>query len=176
VNGSPAVVPPSDDAGLKVVLRMIDAVELVPLAELERALRLRLHPPAPLGPQRLAELGFLAELIERDGTGDLHPETWPGVPVVPRHRYDELAPEHAWSSQRLVERYAGWLGVCRAAYRLRPDGRTSAGPGQPWAMRHAVRDGRFRWDRERCLEWPRRCAGELGRPPSPQRTPTGAAR
>jgi hypothetical protein len=81
---SEAVTAPGDDAALKLVLCMVDTLEPLALAELERALRLRLRPPSPPGQQRLAELGFLAGLLEREGTGSLDPDLAWGAGGAPR--------------------------------------------------------------------------------------------
>lgn len=90
---------------------------------------------------------------------------WPGVPTVSRDFYDERRPDGITTSQRLVERYGSWLGACRAAYGLQPDGRHT-GPGRSWARPAILDNGRRLYTVNDCLAAIRACATALQRLPT----------
>lgn len=155
---------PERDVQVAALLPMLDALGPLACAELERALRLTIR-PAAIDPvdTRVQELGALAELLVAEGEQAGDPDDWPGVPIVARRRFEQL---HGQSqADAMVRRYGSWLAACRAAASLRVDGRC-AGPGRPWVIRPAVRDGHFRWTADACLSFVRQCALELGRRPT----------
>jgi len=155
---------PERDQPLAALRPMLGALNPLAVAELERALRLRLHPPRDLAQERFERLAALAELLADEGElPDGDPDAWPGVPVVPRRRFEQLhGPDTA---KALVALHGSWLAACRAAASVCADGRR-VGPGRPWATRPAVRDGHFRWSADACLAFVRRCALDLGRMPT----------
>ena len=127
------------------------------LAELNRAIRLTLNPPASTAKQRLAELGFLASLLN-----PLPPRQGFGFPTLQRKEYDRLRPATATSSAVLVKRYRSWNAACYAAYGLQPDGRWT-GPGRPWPSPHGRPAIEALHTRQRYSTALRQCQRELGR-------------
>jgi hypothetical protein len=149
---------------LAPVIAMLETLEPLALAELERALRLRLDPPETAAERRVAELGFLATLL-----AELPPAV--GLRALPQlerqvyvHRQPLEAPD-APDARRLVERYGSWLRVCRAAYGLLPDGRTR-GEAAPYSNQSRGRKRVSKYTREEVVEAIRQCANDLGRVPS----------
>lgn len=142
--------------GLGLVLAMTKPVDDSTLAELNRAIRLTLNPPASTAKQRLAELGFLASLLN-----PLPPRQGFGFPTLQRKEYDRLRPATATSSAALVKRYRSWSAACYAAYGLQPDGRWT-GPGRPWPSQHG-RPSIKPYTRPEVLTALRQCQRELGR-------------
>lgn len=129
------------------------------LAELDRAIRLTLNPPRRPAEQRLAELGFLAPLLNQ-----IPPRQGFGFPVLQRKEYDRLRPASATSSAALVKRYGSWNAACYAAYGLQPDGRW-AGPGRPWPSSRG-RPAMKSYTREEVLAALCQCQRELSRRPT----------
>lgn len=146
-------------SGVGLVLAMTKPVDDSTLAELNRAIRLTLNPPASPAEQRLAELGFLASLLNQ-----LPPRQGFGFPALQRKEYDHLRPVTATSSAVLVKRYGSWSAACYAAYGLQPDGRWT-GPGRPWPSPHG-RPAIKSYTREEVLTALRRCQSDLDRRPT----------
>jgi hypothetical protein len=118
-------------SGLRPLLVMMKALDDGSLAELERAVRLTLNSPPGPAERRLAELGFLASLLN-----EIAPRHGLGFALLARKRYDELRPATETSSAVLVRRYGSWTAACYAAFGLQPEGRW-LGPGRP-GPRNAV--------------------------------------
>lgn len=139
-----------DDRALRALCAMLEQVPGLALIELERAIRLTLHPPVSARRKRVAELGELAELLGQFERGELAvlelppspeelvDEGWLLVPRLPRWLYEQARRPEAPSADDLVARYGGWPQVRRAAYGLLPDGRYR-GFGRPWS--HPSRRG-----------------------------------
>lgn len=144
---------------------MLDQVGPVATAELERALRLTLTPPAAPAERALTLLLPLARMLNADPSPAPVGDGWPGVPVVATEVYEQTRREGDPSARHLRQVFGSWMGACRAAYGLHADGSTT-GPGRPWTTRRAVRERGFRWDDEQCRDWLRRCACDLGRVPT----------
>ena len=96
---------------------------------LARALHQHVHAPPSAAKRRVAELGFLARLLNEQ------PQPPDRLPYVSRKLYDQRresgAPD-APLSARLQERFGSWQRACHAAWGLLSDGR-SWGPGEPWS-------------------------------------------
>ena len=157
--------PPSRSEGTKSGLRPLCAMMHVlydgSLTELAWAIGLTPDPPKSPASRRLAELGFLASLLNR-----IPPQPGIGFALISRKRYDELRPAGATSSAALVGRYGSWNATCYAAYGLQADGRW-LGPGRPWPSKRG-RQGVKIYTREEVLEALRQCQRKLGRRPSQQ--------
>jgi hypothetical protein len=154
---------------VEVIRAMLDTLELPALTELERVLRIQLADTPTAAERRVAELGFLAELMS-EAHQRWSPELLPqlGDPRrIDRSTYDELQPVEAPgtpSSKRLVERYGSWMKACRAADGLLTDGRQH-GPGLPWRNVNRGRPRTPKYTREEINAAIRRCARELNRIP-----------
>jgi hypothetical protein len=146
-------------SGLRPLLVMIKVLEDGNLAELARAVRLTLDPPPSPAKRRLAELGFLASLLNATP-----PQRGRGFAVLERRQYDKLRPTSATSSAALVRRYGSWHAACYAAYGLSTDGRW-LGRGRPWPSSRG-RPGVEPYKREEVLAALQQCQRELGRRPS----------
>jgi hypothetical protein len=172
---TPAASPAGDDP-LDTLRVMLDSLSVQGLWELERALTGRLHPVRTAAQERVAELGFLAALLDRclgprnskQASEDSRSTTPTGSSnrprVIARAKYDELRGGDAPRSALLVDRYGSWRKACRAADGLLQDGR-STGPGKPWRSgRGPAADTQYT-DEEimRCV---RACAVALLRRPS----------
>lgn len=142
---------------------MLGELDRGSLAELERALTLRLHPAPTPAERRVAELGLLAELLAERASASA-----PSVPRIERQTYERhrlARGANAPAADTLATRYGGWRGACRAAHGLLPDGR-HRGRGKPW---HSSARGRRKvapYSRMEIRAALRRCAFELGRIPS----------
>jgi hypothetical protein len=132
------------------------------LTELARATGLMLDPPKSAAARRLADLGFLASLLNRIPRRPVI-----GFAILSRKRYDELRSTGAPSSAALVRRYGSWNAACYAAYGLQPDGRW-LGPGRPWPSTRGRPGVKSCYTREEVLAALRQCQLELGRRPSEQ--------
>jgi hypothetical protein len=130
------------------------------LAEIERALLLTLHRPDSPTERRLAELGFLAQLLARTPR-----ERGFRVSYIERGDYDQLRPPEAPRSARLVDRYGSWRAVCWHADGLLPDGRW-LGPSRPWPSVLESRPRVRPYTRDEVLVSIAQCANELCRRPT----------
>lgn len=148
-------------SGLRPLLAMMSALDDESLVELARAIRLTLEPPPSPAARRLAELGFLASILNETPPGQ-----GLGFALLDRKRYNELRPPTATSSAVLVRRYGSWTAVCYAAYGLQPDGRW-LGPGCPWPSPRWA-SAMTPYTREEVLAALRRCQQELRCRPSGQ--------
>ena len=110
---------------LAPIRAMLEALSASALTELERALSLALTETETAAERRWRKLGFLAGLLEFELPSLL------GYPIIERQRYDELRPNSAPLSARLVEEFGSWRAVCRAAYGLQPEGHAIY-TGRPW--------------------------------------------
>lgn len=144
---------------LAPIRAMLEALSASALTELERALSLALTETETAAERRWRKLGFLAGLLEFELPSLL------GYPIIERQRYDELRPNSAPLSARLVEEFGSWRAVCRATYGLQPEGH-AVYPGQPWAnaRRRSRRPPNFTL--EEVFAAVRRCREELKREPS----------
>jgi len=145
---------------------LLRALEQGSLAELERALTLRLQPTPTPAERRVAELGLLAELLAERGSA-ASPDS-PDVPRVEREAYERhrlASRADAPAADTLAKRYGGWRRACRAAHGLLPDGR-HRGPGKPWPSPARGRRRVSPYSLEEIRAAIRRCALELGRIPS----------
>lgn len=140
---------------------MFDAAPAALLEPVARALHARLHAPLDAKARRVAELGFLAEQLERE------PQDPNFLPRLKQDTYEErrrrLAP-NAPSAETLVRLYSSWKHACYAAYGLRIDG-SKDGRGLPWPT---IMNGLNRGTsctREECIESIGLCAEALGRRP-----------
>jgi hypothetical protein len=141
------------------MLAMIEALDDRSLVELDRAIGLTLAPPPTPAGRRLAELGFLASILNQ-----IRARPGVGFAVVERKKYDKIRPAAAPSSAILVRRYGSWYGACYAAYGLQSDGRWT-GPGRPWPSSWGL-PAMKPYTREEVLAALRQCQLELGRRPS----------
>jgi hypothetical protein len=181
-----AAPDPHEGDPVAPILAMLAALPVESLAELESALARRLQPPPTAAERRVDELGFLAQLLHELRPPD---QTQPGdsfetagakggrgrrragaidVPRLNRMVYEQRQPleaPDAPSAQLLVKRYRTWTRACRAAYGLRPDGR-SIGPSNPWMQPQRGKSGRPRYHEDDVRDSIRRCAFLLGRVPS----------
>ncbi len=142
---------------------MLNQLGEVALAELDRALTLRLHPAPTPAERRVAELGFLSQLVAeaRDASS-------PSVPRIEQAVYEQrrrAVGSGAPTAETLAARYGGWRPACRAAFGLLPDGRY-VGKGKPWASPARGRKKIPAYTLEEVHAAIRRCALELGRMPS----------
>jgi len=127
------------------------------LREVARAMRLTLFPTPTPAERRVAELGFLATLLNART-----PEPGWSFSRVPRQTYDALRPTTAPRSARLVERYGSWIAACYHASGLQPDG-TWTSPHQPWQK---ISTGARRYELWELLAALQECRRETGRRPS----------
>jgi hypothetical protein len=135
---------------------MLDELERSALAELERTLRAELAPCESPAERRWRRLGFLARLLEGKFP------TLLGYPDIERKRYDELRPEEAPRSARLVEEFGSWKKVCKAAYGLQPEGHVIY-PGRPWVVTRPGAPKRPAYTWEEVFAAIKQCEKELGR-------------
>lgn len=163
-----------------MIIAMLGTLSSSALAELESALRGRLTPTTTAAERRVAELGFLAQLLE-----EIKPSSSPRpeagaeigrgrrrgddvqVPLLAREVYESRQPTESPASPtaaQLLERYGWWPRACRSAYGLQADGR-SRGGSSAWAQPLAGKR-RPRYDIDDVRANIRRCAAELGRVPS----------
>jgi hypothetical protein len=157
---------------LRAVAAMTELLDNGALAELERALSLRIAGPPSAAKRRMQELGPLAELLRLEASkmqrGLDAILSGVDVPQLTRDDYDTSCRLHAPgapTSQTLSAAYGDWRRACIAAHGLLPDGRYR-GCGQPWA---AARRGRKRvptYSRGEVGAALRLCSLELGRRPS----------
>jgi hypothetical protein len=162
---------------LEPVISMITALPGSALAEMEHALSLLLHPAPSAANRRVAELGYLASLLEEQKP---FPVTRPELsirgrrqarrarpPRLERSEYERRQPQEeptAPSATRLVEAHGSWAVACRHAYGLQSDGRHRSGTNA-WAQPLKGKSmPRYTLDDVRAAI--RRCAKELGRLPS----------
>jgi hypothetical protein len=143
---------------------MLDVLPTSAIAELERALRLRLFPSARPMDERVVELGFLAELLAEL----LPPASRDPEGAAPRRIdrtiYDTRRPAEAPGappSARLVERYGSWMNASRAADGLLADGRY-LGTSKPWRTPARGQARADVYTREEVRAAIRACALELG--------------
>jgi hypothetical protein len=161
-----------------MIIAMLGTLPSSALAELESALRGRLTPTATAAERRVAELGFLAQLLHEIkptpsspgaatvGHGRRRADDMQ-VPLLAREVYESRQPTESPASPtaaQLLERYGWWPRACRSAYGLQADGR-SRGGSSAWAQ-PLVGKRRPRYDIDDVRASIRRCAGELGRVPS----------
>ena len=139
---------------------MLDALAPEALMELERALRLQLHPRHSKAEQRVALLGFLAQLLAQPA-GD----TTRSTGRISRQRYEQERPQSAPQAQRLVECFGSWRRACRVAKGLLPDGRWT-GQANPWVQPARGRPRAKPYTRDEVRTALRACALDLGRRPT----------
>jgi hypothetical protein len=147
----------SDDA-LAPLLAMLRLLPTEAIEEVGRALHARLNAPPTAAERRVRDLAYLAELL------DERPQ-FPDRPAyIPRKLYDERRaaekPE-APPSARLQQRFGSWERACKAAWGLKPDGR-SIGDGYPWT---SFGGGRMFTEEEARVSV-RQFASKFGRAPS----------
>lgn len=138
---------------------MINLLPPEALAEVARALHVKLTAPPTPAERRVKGLGFLAGLLEQS------PQYPENLPYVPRRVYDARRAADgsvATPSARLVERFGSWAHACHAAWGLLDDGR-SWGPGEPWPRppRHPRN-----YEAHEAVASVRSCAAALGHIPS----------
>ena len=150
----------SSNIEAKPVVVMLDHLNQEALAELARAMECSLRPVPTPAQRRVAELGFLASLLN-----EIEPAPGWSFSMIERWRYDELRNAEAPSSALLVRRYGSWRGACYAAFGLQSDGRW-IGPGRPWPSTTPNRRYEWRYTRDDALKALRECADDLGRRPS----------
>lgn len=177
---------PAPNPAVKLILVMLDTLDDRAAAEVESALSSRLHSTPTPAERRVAELGYLARLLERANPSSSSPTTRTlaaaadasigrgrrrqgdvRTPRLSQSIYDARQPTESPespSAEQLVERYGSWVSACRAAFGLLPDGR-SRGSGSAWAQPLAGKQ-RPRYDLDDVRANIRRCARELGRIPS----------
>jgi predicted RNA-binding Zn ribbon-like protein len=153
----------SSSPELLAVLAMLETLDALALAELERALRLRLTPALTAAERRVDELGFLARLLD-----ELPATTRSnGIPQLDRAAYESRQPleaPDAPTAKTLVANHGSWQRVCRAAFGLLPDGRTRA-KVSPWASTTRGKPRTLKYTREEARSAIRSCADSLGRLP-----------
>jgi hypothetical protein len=148
-------------SALPAIRAMLAELEPPVLLELKRALELKLAPRRSKAAERVAQLGFLAELLDEHA-----PRRAEGAPPrVPRELYDRSRPAAAPRSERLVELYGSWLKACRAATGLLPDGRWT-GPSKPWPNPTLGRRMSKDYALDEVRQAIRTCALQLGRRPT----------
>lgn len=128
---------------------------------LARALHQQLNAPTSAAESRVAELGFLARLLEEE----LQPPD--RLPYVDRKVYSERRPREAPaapSAQWLCERFGSWRRACFAAWGLLEDGRRRSGTYEPRLAPGRGRPARF--TAEESVDAVRECANALGYIPS----------
>ena len=180
--------PGEGDPALAPLLAMLSSLPRESLAELEAALSRRLLPTPSPAERRVGELGFLAQLLHelRPAEEQLPPDATEeirttaaincgrrcaadiDVPRLDRMVYEQRQPleaPDAPSAYLLVKRYRTWTRACRAAYGLRPDGR-SIGPSNAWAQPQRGKRRPPRYTKDELRDSIRRCAFLLGRIPS----------
>jgi hypothetical protein len=150
----------TQSVALDAIAAMLALLDEDALTEIERALVLTLRPADSPTARRVAELGFLAELLSRTPR-----ERGFKISYAAREDHDRLRPPDAPASARLVERYGSWRAACWHAYGQLPDGRW-LGPSRPWpsALRGQARIRPY--TREEVLASIRHCARELRRRPT----------
>lgn len=153
----------SSSPELLPVVAMLETLDALALAELERALRLRLTPAFTAAQRRVEELGFLARLLDELPA----PTRSNGIPQLHRAVYESRQPleaPDAPTAKTLVAHHGSWQRVCRAAFGLLPDGRTRA-KVSPWASATRGKPRTPKYTREHVRAAIRSCAEALGRLP-----------
>ena len=106
---------------------MVAALSPLGRRELEAWLQRDLTVQATSAERRVAELGALAEMLNQ-----ITPEPGWSYAMIEQAEYDAHRPADAASGRSLSERYGGWKRVCKAAYGLKPDGRTLGRSHHAW--------------------------------------------
>jgi hypothetical protein len=141
----------------KAVEPMLEGLSSLGRRELERALAGRLTREATPAERRAAELGALAGMLN-----ERTPDPGWSYAMIEQAEYDERRPADAPAGSVLSKRHSGWKRVCKAAYGLRPNGRTlgrshHAWPHEPGRGRPRVSEYAF----DEVIMAIRRCGLEL---------------
>ena len=149
---------------VEALLAMARAAPPEAVAELERAVRLRLEDSPTLLEDRLKELGALSEIL-RSLPASTEGEDPAATPRLSQDEYERLRPADAPSARVLSRRHGSWPRACRAADSMLADGRVR-GPGLPWRVLGPGEARPPAYTREECIAAYRACALSLGRRPS----------
>jgi hypothetical protein len=106
---------------------MVDALSQLGRRELEAWLERDLTLQATPAERRAAELGVLAEMLSQ-----ITPEPGWTYAMIEQAEYDARRPPDAPSGRSLSESYGSWKRACKAAYGLKPDGRTLGRSHHAW--------------------------------------------
>jgi hypothetical protein len=88
-------------------------------------------------------------------------------PTIKQAEYDSRRPRHAMTGPMLAQKYGSWKRACKAAYGLRPDGRTRGRSHHAWPTSAPRGEPRVRqYTREEAIRAVRACALELACRPS----------
>jgi hypothetical protein len=140
---------------------MLDAAGPVARRELEARLAADLTDEPTAADRRAAELGALASMLNMRAPA----RGWT-YSTIGQAEYEKRRPDDAPPASVLAERYDGWKRACKAAYGLKPDGRTLGrshhawphpGRGRPWIEPYTV---------DEVVRAIRRCGLELACRPS----------
>jgi hypothetical protein len=132
------------------------------LEDVARALHAHLYEPKTAAARRVAELGFLAEVLR------VHPQDPRRLPTVKEEIYDEQRIARAPGApiaETLARHYGGWKRACYAAYGLRIDGSKSE-PGTPWPTALPGKALPSSYTRDECVASVVACAEAIGRIPT----------
>jgi uncharacterized membrane protein len=143
---------------------MLDSLPPLGRREIEAWLAQELAGESTPAERRVAELGALAEMLNQ-----VAPEPGWTYSMIPQAEYDERRPKDAPRGAVLAKRYGSWKRACKAAYGLKPDGRTLGRSHHAWP--HEPGRGQPRvaaYTFEEAIRAIRRCGLELAcRPTSP---------
>jgi hypothetical protein len=149
----------TSDPQLAPIRAMIERLSPDERETLLRVFHDQVFAPPSGAERRVADLGFLAKLLDELPQ---HPDE---PPYVDQKIYIDRQPKEAPtapSARRLVKRYGSWERVCREAFGLLPDGRNRFGhrpPGTPRGRPPA-------YTAEECIASVRECVQSLGYIPS----------
>jgi hypothetical protein len=106
---------------------MVAALSPLGRRELEAWLHRDFTVQATPAERKVAELGALAEMLNQ-----ITPEPGWTYAMIAQAEYDARRPPDAPTGRSLSERYGNWQRVCKAAYGLKPDGRTRGRSHHAW--------------------------------------------
>lgn len=147
-----------DDPRIVTLRAMLFLLPLEQKELLARRLHDQLYRPATAREHRLAELGYLAWLLDET------PQPPDRLPLIERRSYEARRFRDCPTAPRaaaLVHRYGSWSRACWAAWGLLPDGRNAWG-GQPWWSNRPANS----YGAEDCVRAVKACALSLDRLPT----------
>jgi hypothetical protein len=149
-------------ADLTPLEAMLDALGQVGLRELELWVQSDLAEGPTAADKRAAELGALASMLNV-----LAPRPGWTYPIIKQAHYDKCRPPAAMTGRVLATKYGGWKRACKAAYGLKPEGRTLGRSHQAWPSPVPRGEPRVKpYTREDVVRAVRACGLELACRPS----------
>ena len=119
--------PDADSLDSGPLTAMLNSLPPLGRREIEAWLAQQLAGESTPAERRVAELGALAEMLNQ-----VAPEPGWTYSMIPQAEYDEHRPKDAPRGAVLAKRHGSWKRACKAAYGLKPDGRTRGRSHHAW--------------------------------------------